>query len=239
MSRIAFLPEPIAQAASYFLFDDFDWFVTAHRWTSTITDLGSATVSTGAAGIVPLLPSDGTVADNDEIYLASTNAVFPLAANKPIYAEARLQFTEGNTDDANVAFGLASAVAADLILDNGGGMRASGTLFAIYKIDGGTSWICTSRNNGVVTINTSSTSSTSSDYQTLSVEILELTGTTCTATFKVNGDYLRDATTLQVIRHNVAYSGFTAMQIFAGIKNGAITTVEQLNVDYMGAAMSR
>jgi hypothetical protein len=234
MANIAFLPEALKEGTSYFLFDDFDWFVTAHRWTSTLAG-GSITVASGAAGIAPITP---TAANNNDAYLASTNAVFPLAASKPIYAEAKIQFSEADTNAANVAFGLASSVGANLLIDDGGGMRASGTLFAIYKIDGGTQWICTSRNNGVVTINTSNVTAGGAAYQTLSIEILELLGTSCTVTFKVDGVYLRDATTLQIIRHNVLYASFTAMQLFAGVKNGSAVS-QVLNVDYMGAAMNR
>lgn len=238
MSKIAHMFEPMAKATSMAFLDDFLWLISPHLWTTTLTDSGTATVADGACGIVPMLPSDGTVADNDEAYLATTNAFFPFASNKPIYAEALLQFTEAATNAANVAFGLASAVAANLILDDGAGMRTTGTIFAIYKVDGSLNWNCVSRIGTTVFTNVSSTVAGKSAYQTLSVELLEELGTAGVITFKVDGDYLRDATTLQIIRHVMPYAGATAMQLFAGVKNGSAVQ-QPLNVDYMAWTINR
>ena len=100
------------------VFDDFPWYISPHQWTSVLTDSGTASITAGGAGgVLAIVNSDGTVADNDEAYIYTTNSIFKPAANKPLYAEALVQFTEANTDDANVAFGLASSVAADLIVE--------------------------------------------------------------------------------------------------------------------------
>lgn len=219
------------------LFDDFDWYVTAHRWTATLTDSGTASVTAGT-NVVSLAMSDGTVADNDEAYLATTNALFLPAAGKNLYGEARLQFSEANTDDANIAFGFSSSVAADIIVDNGAGLRTSGTHFVIYKVDGGTVWLTESRNGSTVTRNTSSTTAGGSAYQTLGVEIVELLTTTCTVVYKVDGVILRDSTTGQPIRHQVLYSGLSNCQLWAGGKNGA-GNLETLNIDYMAAVQAK
>ena len=50
----------------------------------TITDSGSAVVGDARKGVITLLPSDGSVADNDEVYLATPNEVFCFVAAKPI-----------------------------------------------------------------------------------------------------------------------------------------------------------
>ena len=163
--------------------------------------------------------------------------VFALAASKNIQAEARIQFTEANTDDANVAFGLASSVAANLIVDDGAGMRASGTVIAIYKVDGETVWRAVTRIGTTVYTNTSTTTAGGSSYQQLQIFVSELTGTTCTVTFKVDGAFLRDSTTGQTIRHNIAYSGASAMQLFAGAKNGGANN-ETVNVDYLACGQN-
>lgn len=238
MANFAYLPESLANAKhSFALYDDFTWFVTAHNWTSTVTDGGSIAVATDVAGGVIRLTND-TAADNDEIYVASTNANYILAAGKNLYGEARIQFSESNTDDANVAFGFASSVGANLIVDDGGGMRTSGTILAIYKVDGGTRWTCVSRNGSTVFTNTSSTTAGGSAFQTLGVEVVELLSTTCTVVFKCDGDILKDATTGQPIRHQLPYSGATAMQVFVGQKNGSANN-ELTSVDYIGVVQAK
>lgn len=238
MSNHAYLPEVLANAEhSVGLFDDFFWFVTAHQWTSTLSDSGTAAVVAGTTNL-RLECSDGTVADNDEAYVATTNALFPMAANRNLYGEARIQYTESGANIANVAFGFASSVAADLIVDNGGGMRASGGVLAIYKIDGGTNWICVSRNGTTVFTNTSSTPANTGLTQTLGIEVVELLSTTATVVFKVDGVVLRDSTTGQPIRHQLPYSGMANLQLFAGAKNGG-GTMETLNIDYLAAVQAR
>ena len=238
MANFAYLPADLANAKhSLAVFDDFDWYVTAHRWTATTTDSGAVTITAGTT-VASLAMSDGTVADNDECYLASTNANYLVAAGKNLYGEARIQFTEANTDDANIAFGFSSSVAANIIVDDGAGLRTSGTHFVIYKVDGGTAWICESRNGSTVSRNTSSTTAGGSAYQVLGVEIVELTTTTCTAVYKVDGVILRDATTGQPIRHQVLYSGLSNCQLWAGGKNGG-ANLETLNIDYIAAVQAK
>lgn len=238
MSNFAYMPTDLANAKhSFSLFDDFTWFVTAHNWASTVTDGGSIAVATDVAGGAIRLTND-TAANNDEIYVASANANYILAAGKNLYGEARIQFTESNTDDANIAFGFASSVAADLIVDDGAGLRTSGTILAIYKVDGGTKWICVSRNGSTVYTNTSSTTAGGSAFQTLGVEVVELLGTTATIVFKCDGEILRDGTTGQPIRHQLPYSGATAMQVFVGQKNGSANN-ELTTVDYIGVVQAK
>jgi len=236
MANIARLPAGLANADTYEIFDDFEWMVTAHRWTTVVADGGSATVGTTRGGVVALV--NDTAADNDEIYLYSTGTIFTLAAGKPMYGEGRIQFTESNTDDANVAFGFASGVAADLIVNDGGGMRTSGSILAIYKVDGGTAWKCLTRSNGVVYDNTSSKTAGGSSYQTLAIEVVDLDTLTATVVFKCDGELLRDATTNQVIRHNIAVASASAMSLFVGQKNGSASN-ESVLVDYLGASQVR
>lgn len=238
MANFAYMPADLANADhTLALYDDFTWFVTAHNWTSTLTDSGTASITAGTTD-VSLAASDGTVADNDEAYVATTNAAFLPAAGRNLYFETKIKFTEANTDDANVAAGLASSVAANLIVDDGAGMRASGTVFAIYKVDGGTAWVCVSRNGSTAYTNTSGTTRSSGSYQTLGIEIVELLSTTCTVTFKVDGQILRDATTGQPIRHQILYSGLSNCQAFVGVKNGD-TNLETLHADYIGVVQAR
>lgn len=218
--------------------DDFcyDQIDTA-GFVDTVTDSGTVAMGDAVGGVAVLTPSDSSVADNDEAYFASPNEVFKLAAGKPLYAKARIQYAEANTDDANIFFGFASAVAANLIVDNGAGMRTSGDLVGIYKVDGGTKWICISQVNGTAVTTTSATTAGGSSYQKLEIEVSDHDSSGGYATFKVDNEYLKD-TNGNIIRHAVPYASATEMQIAFGVKNGG-TNLETLNVDYVAAVQQR
>lgn len=228
----------------YSLFEDFLFDQSDLFWVDTITDTGTVLVGDAVNGVAVLTPSDVTVADNDEVYLASSNELFKFAADSPFMGGCRLQFTETTSGVYNAAFGFANAVAADLLIDNGGGMRASGSLIAIYKVDGGTVWRCTSRNNGVVTDSVSTTTAGGTAYQELEIEVTPLDSTRVKAVFKC-GDtigattYLTDASTGLPIEHTITVASSTEMQIFVGAKLGAATNNDVLNVDYIRYAASR
>ena len=55
--------------------------------------------------------------DNDEAYLVSTNECWKIAAGKSLWFEARVAFTEGNTNDMNAGLGLSDAAGADMLRD--------------------------------------------------------------------------------------------------------------------------
>ena len=64
---------------TFFIFDDFDHYVTADTWTTTASDSGTVTVSDGVGGVVKIDPSsDGTNSQvvNDETYVESTTEIF-------------------------------------------------------------------------------------------------------------------------------------------------------------------
>lgn len=221
-------------------FEDFDHMVTADRWTSVLTDSGSATVGDAAGGVITLTPSDGTVGDNDEAYLHTTKEIFKFAANKPGFVEARLQFTEANTDDANVMFGLADTSAANHIQDNGAGPLASYSGAVFFKVDGGTLWNTESSIAGTQTTNllnaatsldkTAKTAGGAS-YQTLRIEWLPKPGSLMDVMFFIDG--------VLVDKHeNVDITSATEMDVFVGVKNGD-TNVEALLVDYIQAWQTR
>lgn len=232
MAKITRMPQELRQADNLVVFDDFDWYISPHRWTSVLTDSGTATIGVGTSALA-LACSDGTVADNDEAYVGTTNAVFKPQAGQPFYAEGYVQFTEANTDDANVAFGLASSVGANLIVDDGAGLRTSGGVIALYKVDGETVWRFVTRNGTAVTTSQSTTTAGGSSYQRLSIEVLDVIGQVATIVPLVDGLHLRDATNpQQIIRHKLDLTSIAAMSLFAGAKNGG-SNMETLNVDYL------
>lgn len=217
--------------------DDFLWYVTAHMWATTVSDTGTVAATDAANGVVLLTPSDGTVGDNDEAYLATANELFKVAAGRTIEGEALLKFTEANTDDANVAFMFQNAIAADSILDDGAGLKVSGDTFGIYKVDGGTVWKCVSCVNGTATVSTSGKTAGAA-YQRLGIKIADVDGTNCEVTFFCDGVPLLDSTTKKAIKHTVAIASATEMDFGVGIKNGS-ANLETLYVDYIGAWQTR
>lgn len=206
-------------------------------WSMVATDGGTASISDAVKGVLAMTPSDATAGDNDEVYVHSTTELFKFLDGKPIIAESKVQFSEANTDDANVAFGLANAPAADLLVDNGAGLRTTGDILAIYKVDGGTAWKVVSSCNSTQTISTSTTTAGGSSYQTLRIEARPVANAqdVFEVSFFVDDAVLLDSTTLKPIKHRVDYSTSpTEMSLFLGCKNGG-TNAETLNVDYAGA----
>jgi hypothetical protein len=230
MMRLLDLPDSNHKTRGFYIAEDWLWYVTAHMHTTVASDSGTVAVGDAAGGVLVLTPSDGSVADNDEAYVRTTNELFLFAADKPFYAEQLMKFTEANTDDANVAFGFMNAVAANSILDNGGGPAASFSGAVIYKIDGGTVWRCRS---SVGTSNNDSISTTTaggSSYQWLRIECRPVSSTICEISYFVDNVPLLDSTTNRPIKHSLTYTGATEMHLFTGVKNGD-TNLETVNID--------
>jgi len=215
------------------LWDDFLDDQADAVWTDTVTDTGTAAVGDAVGGVMVLTPSDGTVADNDEVYLATANELFKFAADKPFVGGARIQFTETSAGIYNCFVGFCNAISADTMLDNGGGMKVSGSCAAIYKIDGSgqTMWKCVTANNSVSTVSTSSTSIGGASYQNLEIEVLPFSSTQVKVVFRVDGVPLKDSTTGLEIVHTVTVASATEMNFGMGAKLGAATNNDVLNVD--------
>ena len=232
-------PQDLKERRQFGFRDDFDWLLSPHRWTSVLSDSGSAAVGSGTGGIAVLLPSDGTVADNDETYLRSTNPVFKFANLKPLVAEILLQFTEANTSAANIVFGVTDQSGTDLLADNGGGPASSyyGALF--FKTDGGTRWQCeTSKGAAQTTTDLLNTNSLDrqtqtaggSSYQRLTIEFIPHSSTEAEVLFSIDG--------IHVATHQYTYTSATAMYVVAGVKNGSANQ-ETLNIDSIAAFQLR
>lgn len=234
-------PDPYRNRRQHSHFDDFAWYISPHWWTTVISDAGVTTPLDAANGVVQFFASDGTVTDNDELYVKSTNEILKLADDKPLLIEARVKFTELNVDDANVVLvGAADAVGADTIVDNGAGLKVSFSGAAIYKVDGGLVWKCVSSVGAVQTISTSGKLSTSSNFQVGRIEFKPITLTLCQVTFFVdNGDgtgpeQLKDGATGLPIIHTIDMTTATEMNLFVGVKNGFTTGAgESILVDYI------
>lgn len=227
-------------------FDDFDHFVTADRWTSVLTDSGTAVVQDEAGGVINLTASDGTVADNDEAYIHTTSEIFEILSGRPILLEARIKFTEQNTDDANILFGLIDGVGANTLQDNGAGPKASYSGACFFKADGDTVWSVensdsttqkTTQLDGdhapVIGSNFAADAQTAGGgvWETLRIEIRP------TDVGKANVMFWKDGA--PVAKHtDQDYSNATQAAVVLGVKNGGGNN-EVLSVDYVSAWQKR
>lgn len=241
-ARLLNLPASFSGRSAMFLESDFANYTTAQDgFSSVLSDSGTVAVGDASGGKCVITPSDGSVADNDEGYIKSTNELFLFANNKPQVAEVLLQFTEANTDDANVAFGFMNAVAANSILDDGAGPAASFSGAVIYKVDGGTVWRCRSSIGSSYTDSISTSTAGGSIYQTLRIEcicsnsIVEVTywigqvNQLASASTTIPHTMLIDSTTRKPIKHMFSVTSATEMNLFAGVKNGG-ANLETLNL---------
>jgi len=194
------------------------------------SDGGSCTISDGVKGVLVMNPG---ASDNDEIYVAAATETIKFASGKSFIMEALIQFTEANTDDANVIFGCMNAVAADALIDDGGGPRATGDYVAMWKVDGGTKWYAgvQSNNTQTPTVDTvSEVTAGGSAYQRLWIKV------TCESSTRAVAEFCVDGTIIATL--HFAYTSATEMQMFVGVKNGG-ANAQALNVDYMGYAQLR
>lgn len=223
---------------TFYVFDDFAGDQSDITAVDTVTDTGTVAINDAMSGVATLTPSDGTVADNDEAYLATPNEVFKFADGRPIYGRARLRFTEVVAGVANIAFGFQNAVGADSIVDTGGGVKVSGSTLAIYKIDGEQVWRCASACNGVSTVTKSTAAAVAATDYELEIECLDYDGTNMTVVYKVNYEYLKDSAGNRIV-HSVPIANATEMQMWAGIKLGGATNNDTLLLDYWYGAQLR
>lgn len=221
-----------------YVFDDFTADQLDTFFVDTITDSGTVLMGDDVNGVATLTPSDGTVADNDEVYLASANELFLYGTNREIYGRCKLRFTETTVTIYNVAFGFQNAVGANSIVDDGAGLKVSGSTLGIYKVDGSGVWKCVSSCNGTSTVSTSVTVAVTATDYVLEIFVKDFDGVSMEVTFKVDGQYLKDSNGL-VIKHTVAIASATEMQLFAGAKLGAITNNDTTKVDYLYGHQTR
>lgn len=238
MANINRFPAVLDSLDTVYVFDDFTGDQTDLFAVDTVSDTGTALVGDDVNGVITLTPSDGTVADNDEVYLATPNEIFKFGTNRELYARFRIKFTETSAGVGSVCVGFQNAVGADSIVDNTGLPKTSGSFLGIYKTDADTYWKCGSAVNGTATATTSTKTSTSTGWQVLEVACKDWDGVTMMATFKVDGEYLKDSNGV-VIRHAVPIASATEMQMFVGKKLGAATNNDTLLLDYWYGAQTR
>lgn len=225
---------------SYEKVEDFLDEPALTAWTTTASDSGTAAVSDAPNGILVLTPGDGTVTDNDEIYVTTANELFLFAQQKPFFGQAVIKFVETVSGVFNMFFGFANAIGANFIIDDGTGLRDSGSIAGICKLKGETTYRAYSRSNTNVVQNTLSTTlAGGSAYQKLEVEVVPYDGQPkLQILYRVNGVRLKDALGNE-IKHTIDVASATEMQLGFGAKLGAATNNDTLSVDWVAFAAAR
>lgn len=229
------LADPLKLRREFGFFDDFEWLITLHRWTTLVADSGTSVAVADAAGGVVQLTTGAT--DNNEALIKTASEIFLFAADKPAVYEARAKWTEANTDDANVALGWADAVGANTMVDDGAGMKASYSGAVFYKVDGGTTWNFQTSLGATRTTTALVDASNSGAYQTLRIEAREQ-GNVIELVPWIDGRQCVDATYGRPVKHYITLGSPTEMQAFAYVKAGGANS-EVLNVDYVAAFQLR
>lgn len=236
MSKLARFTTPLWDLDVSLYTNDFPNFTTAQDGvTSLAADAGSSVAAVDARRGLVRLTSGAT--DNNETAVKMTQEIFIFAAASAIYGRARIQWTEPATNTANVFAGFGDAIAADFLVDNGGGVRVTGSIFGIYKKDGETLWRAYSRNGANFTETLSNKTAGGSAFQTLEVYALDWDQVSMELAFKVDGEYLRDANN-QPIRHSVLIASATEMMYGVYEKTGSANSLV-VDVDQIYAHQTR
>lgn len=210
----------------------------------TAPDGGAVEIGDEVNGVVTFTPSDGTVADNDEAYLATPNEIFRFGTNREIFGRFKFRFTEVAANRVNVAVGFQNAVGANSILDDGAGLKTSGSCLGIYKADGSDSLLrVVSACNGAAAVTVTNYAVAAATDYVAEIHCKDWDGVSMQVTYKfgtpANGlEFLKDAN-YTVVRHTVPIANSTEMQMFAGVKLGAAGNNDTLKLDYWYAAQTR
>lgn len=231
--KLNHFPRAFYEKSQHGYFEDFDWLISPHLWTSLLADVGTSLTQNDAANGTVTIATAAT--DNNEVAIRTTKEIFLFAAGKPFVIESRFKFTTAST--ANVAFGFADAFGADLLVDNGGGPKTSYSGCLIYTKEGGTVWRCHSSKSTTQTDTASLTTAGGSSFQVLRMEGRMVTSTELEITFFVDEQPLRDSNQ-KPIKHSVTVTSATEMNLGVYAKTGTTSDLS-LETDYIGWAQKR
>lgn len=234
--RILQQAREVFERRQFKLWDDFSYYTSGELWTNLAVD-GGVTAFAESDAVSGVIQGATGATDNNEIGIFTTVEQFLLSADRPIYGCALLQYTEANTDDANVAVGFANAAGANLLSDDGAGDNINSSGILIFKVDGGTVWRCACENNGTIVETESTRTAGGATYQLLEIFGSPVDGTNYSFTYFVDGVELRD-TNNRPIQHTLAYASATEMDFGAYVKAGSANS-ETLNIDFLGAVQLR
>jgi hypothetical protein len=226
MSKLLNITDLLEKACYHEHFEDFGdqsavtntWLVSADN--ATADDLTISVLAAG--GVLPL--NAGGIGDNEGT-LIYRDDLLKFAAGKPFRIGSRVQYTEANTDDANMFFGVKSGPAVGDLGHDGVGIADSDYYGAvIMKLDGKTVWEAESACGTTILGTESDITAGGSDYQDLIIEFQPLTATTGEVRFSVGAE--------QIAKHTIDFTNAVVMQVFFGVLNGSANNLETLNIDY-------
>lgn len=215
-------------------------------WTSLASDTNSSVAidADGVGGQIVINTGDAT--DNNEAGVRTTNELFLAAPGKPIIYEARIQYTEPNTNAGNVAVGLANVFGdANTLLDDGAGVPTSFYGAMVYKTDGSTVWKAAASAGTFSSTGTTTTSQHTaggSSFQTLQIRIEPISGAfnSSKVTYFLDGLPMLDSAN-KPISHVIAHGAAATGEMDAGVyaKVGAANNSWTVVVDYITAWAER
>lgn len=230
MTKLIDLLDQLKHRRTFGFMDDFDSYTDGERWTKVLANSGTAAVGDDASGILKIEASDNTAAADDESYVHTTNALFKFAANKPLLFEAAVQFTEADTDNANILVGLMDGIAAGALADSSAGPKSSYSGMVFFKAAGSNVWSCQTSVGATQSTTVTSKAAGGAVHQTLTGQWQPISATQAEAAFFIDG--------LLVARQLFTFTGAVEMQLAVGVKNGS-AHLETLNVDYLAAYQLR
>ena len=230
--RLLNFPRNLLDARQNFeVFDDFSNYGSAEaNWTNLAAD-GGVTAFAESDAEHGRIQGQTAATNNNEIMARSTNEVALFQADGAMIFESRIQYSEANTDDANVAVGMGDAAGANVLLDDGAGVGSFNSAALIYKVDGGTVWRCGCINNGTTKDTVSVQTAGGSSYQTLTIEVRDIDGTNIEVTYFLDQKPLTDSNN-KAIKHTLAFASATEMRLIAGYIKAGSANNETLNIDY-------
>ncbi|MEW4564711.1 hypothetical protein AB1K70_19380 [Bremerella sp. JC770] len=200
------------------------------------------TIADAAGGGYGRLTTGATSpADNNGVFLATQGEIFKFGPQHGFVLRSQLRFTPsgGNTDNV-LAIGVQNAPTEDNFLaDDGAGPRADYWGAGIYKVDGGTSWICeVSAGTTQLTLDTEIAADGSET--TFEIEYIPSDGTPSygQVIFRINGEIVRRPGTFAREHFTPEFSltDATEMKALVGHKTGAASELI-VDINAVGWAM--
>ncbi len=236
---------------TFYVWDDFDHYVTADLWTTVADNSGTVAVSDAVGGEVAIAATDATGVDNDQTYMVSTMELFKFATGKPLFFAAKVKTYANTIASTNFMVGLCNNVAAETIQDDAAGPPADyhGAIFfsaetAYWQVESSASTTQTTVNTGKAYTNNT--------YDILVIEALPIssTETEChfyQASVQSDGDYTLEEVGLttggrnstEFVAQTLTHTSVTEMQIVLGVKDAGTNNSARIYADWVYCAQKR
>jgi hypothetical protein len=154
--------------------------------------------------------------------------------------QTRLNFEEVSTNTCNVIAGITDAVAANLLVNDGGGPKTSGSTIAFFKKDGNLNWwvhVSVGATQSSIELNAANSldkvahAAGGTTRQTLRFDVKPKTSAVADVTFFIDGAPVYKFT-------DWTFTNFTEAQAVIGCKGGTAAAMSVL-VDYVGCFQKR